>query len=235
MKRVLISFLAVALRLCGQNLVVDKNLLTRDIQFESVTMQATDCDVVEFGISPGTHPVMRFSVGTPNIGDADLVIGNPANHVADGLFYWSECHGHYHFRRYARYELISKTSKTVWKAAKIGFCMLDSTNYWSFQKIARLGVDMQHLYYDCNTNQGIHRGFEDIYYWNLPGQYFVLDGGDGQPVIPPGTYILRITVNPPFPPAFGEPCPYSDTAGQCRMLPESDYADNVAQVSITIH
>ena len=62
------------------------------------------------------------------------------------------------------------------------------------------------LVYDCNRppdaidampavseltaipgNQGISVGWADTYVWQLGGQYFVLDGGDGQAPVPPGT------------------------------------------------
>ena len=46
--------------------------------------------------------------------------------------------------------------------------------------------------------------------------------------------MIRITVNPPFTPVSGEPCPALDPSGFCHTLRESDYANNVAQVSITI-
>ena len=62
----------------------------------------------------------------------------------------------------------------------------------------------------------------------------MLDGGDGQDPVPPGQYIIRITANPPFVEVPGEPCPYTDTAGLCHMLPESDYTNNDAEVMIEI-
>ena len=63
---------------------------------------------------------------------------------------------------------------------------------------------------------------------------FVLDGRDGQPVVPPGNYIIRISVNPPFVPVAGEACPNTDIQGFCHQLPESDYTNNSVSVSITI-
>jgi hypothetical protein len=62
----------------------------------------------------------------------------------------------------------------------------------------------------------------------------VLDGGDHQPVVPPGDYIIRITVNPPFVAENGEPCPNVDPFGFCHQLPESDYTNNIAEVPIYI-
>jgi hypothetical protein len=82
--------------------------------------------------------------------------------------------------------------------------------------------------------QGISRGWTDTYGTYLPGQYFVLDGGDGQPAVPAGEYLLRITANPPFKATQGEPCPYKDADHDCHMLPESNYGNNVTQLTVTL-
>src|SRR3989449_11780859 len=83
-------------------------------------------------------------------------------------------------------------------------------------------------------NQGISIGWADTYVWKLGGQYFVLDGGDGQPPVPPGRYVIRITVNPPFVAAAGEPCPHVDPDGFCHQLPESNYSNNVGEAIVDI-
>jgi len=200
-------------------------------------LPATFCSVVEGGITPGTHTLLRFTVTTPNIGDGDINVGDPNTHVAanDGLFEFAECHAHYHFRHYATYELLD-INGNIWKAAKRGFCMLDTdpNPQWLGGPVPGPGE-----YHNCGGvgipgHQGISAGWSDTYNLHLAGQYFVLDGGDNQPVVPPGEYIIRITVNPPFVAAAGEPCPYTDTAGFCHQLPESDYTNNVGQATINI-
>ena len=200
-------------------------------------LPATFCSVVEGGITPGTHTLLRFTVTTPNIGDGDINVGDPNTHVAanDGLFEFAECHAHYHFRHYATYELLD-INGNIWKAAKRGFCMLDTdpNPQWLGGPVPGPGE-----YHNCGGvgipgHQGISAGWSDTYNLHLAGQYFVLDGGDNQPVVPPGEYIIRITVNPPFVAAAGEPCPFTDTAGFCHQLPESDYTNNVGEVTINI-
>src|SRR6266568_5405064 len=47
-------------------------------------LPATFCSVEEGGVTPGTHTLVRFTVSTPNIGDADLVLGDPNAHVGAG-------------------------------------------------------------------------------------------------------------------------------------------------------
>jgi hypothetical protein len=85
-------------------------------------------------------------------------------------------------------------------------------------------------------NQGVSKGWTDIYEWKLAGQFFVLDGGDGQAVVPPGQYKIRITVNPGYVPAKGEICRHADPnrKGVCHALPESNYDNNVGEATINI-
>jgi hypothetical protein len=199
---------------------------------------AEACSVVEGGIQPGDHRVLRFTVGVANVGTADLYIGDPNAHfpggVSDGTFEYATCHRHFHFRHYVQYSLIGADGH-VWRAAKRGFCMLDTD-----PNPAWLGEPARKKLFDsCGApgvegNQGISHGWTDTYRWYLPGQFFVLDGGDGQAPIPPGTYTLRIEANPPFAAGPGEPCPYRDANNLCHTLPESNYDNNVAEVTIVI-
>jgi len=83
-------------------------------------------------------------------------------------------------------------------------------------------------------NQGISVGYADQYYKWLVGQYFVLNDPNAE-LVPPGTYTLRIWVNPPFTPkSKNDLCPVKDAAGFCHMFLESNYDNNIGQVVITI-
>jgi Lysyl oxidase len=217
------------------DLIVDQASLRQHWVVRTENLPAEFCSVQEGDITPGEHQLVRFTVATPNIGDADLVVGDPNEHVGDGLFEFATCHEHYHFRHYALYELVDPNTGTIWKAAKRGFCMIDIERFKQYSG----EVDNKRHFASCGAigipgNQGISKGWSDIYVWKLGGQYFLLDGGDGQPPVPPGHYVIRITVNPAFVAAAGEPCPHQDLQGLCHTLPESDYENNVAQVSITI-
>jgi Lysyl oxidase len=218
------------------DLIVDQASLRQHWVVRTENLPADFCSVQEGEITPGVHQLVRFTVATPNIGDADLVVGDPNAHFEanDGLFEFASCHDHFHFRHYALYELVDPSTGAVWKAAKRGFCMIDIEKYQGYEG----DIDKRH-FASCGAigipgNQGISKGWSDVYVWKLGGQYFVLDGGDGQPVVPPGAYIIRITVNPPFVAESGELCPNVDSKGFCHTLPESDYENNVSQVSITI-
>ena len=201
-------------------------------------LPSTFCSVEEGGITPGTHTLLRFTVTTPNVGTGDIFVGDPNDHIAanDGLFEFATCHNHYHFRHYALYELIDADTGQIWKAAKRGFCMLDTdpNPQWLDGLLPGKAQYRNCGAIDIPGNQGISAGWSDTYNLHLGGQYFVLDGGDGQPEVPPGDYYIRITVNPPFVPHSGEPCPFQDTLGFCHQLPESSYENNVGQTLITI-
>ena len=228
------------------DLIVDSKATQQNWVHRVEDFPANFCSVIEGDVDPGTHSVLRFTVTTPNIGDADVFIGDPRSHIdpngdndfsdSDGLFEFASCHEHFHFRHYALYELIDSNNK-VWKAAKRGFCMLDTDPFnvkngdgtWSYRNCGNL---------DFAGYQGISDGWADTYTFKLGGQYFVLDGGDGQDVVPPGVYTIRVTVNPGFAQVSGEPCPVLDTGtGLCHNFAESSYANNVglATVIITDH
>ncbi|MBI1787097.1 MAG: hypothetical protein HYR60_06020 [Acidobacteria bacterium] len=221
------------------DLIVDQAALRQNWIVRVEDFPSNFCSVQEGGITPGEHTVLRFTVATPNIGDADLSLGDPNAHVAagDGLYEFATCHQHYHFRHYALYQLIDPATGQVWRAAKRGFCMIDIEKFHDYTGDA----DNKRHFASCGAvgipgNQGISKGWSDVYVWKLGGQYFVLDGGDGQVPVPPGNYIIRITVNPGYIPGPGEPCRYADPnhPGVCHQLPESDYENNVSQISITI-
>lgn len=221
------------------DLIVDQATLRSHWVTRFESFPASFCSVVEGDVTPGDHMVLRFTVGTPNIGDADLFLGDPNQHVAanDGLYEFAICHQHYHFRHYALYQLIDPNSGFVWRAAKRGFCMIDIEKFGAYPG----PNNNPRNYANCGAvgipgNQGISKGWSDVYDWRLGGQFFVLDGGDGQPEVPPGDYILRITVNPGFVPAGGELCRNADPLhpGVCHQLPESNYENNVSEVIVTV-
>ena len=219
----------------GGDLIVRGDILSQQWVVRD-EMVGQVCSAEEGNVTPGLRRLLRFTVMTPNIGTAAIHIGDPAAHFEadDGLFELATCHGHLHFRHYALYELLGENG-SVWRAAKRGFCMLDTDpnpayfgqppRDWTYRSCGAVGVP---------GNQGISAGWADTYRFFLAGQYFVLDGGDGQPPVPAGNYRIRITVNPPFVAQDGEPCPHVDTSGFCHQLPELDYTNNVVEVPIFI-
>lgn len=222
------------------DLVVRADVLSHQWVVRDENLPASACSVIEGGVTPGLRRLLRFTVMTPNIGDGDINLGDPNTHVNDGLYEFASCHRHYHFRHYALYELIDPDTGIVWRAAKRGFCMLDTDP----NPVALYGQPPRSPQFrSCGAvgipgNQGISAGWADTYRFFLAGQYFVLDGGDGQAPVPPGEYVIRITVNPGFVPEPGEPIgiakPDPNHPGVYHQLEESNYENNVAQVSVTI-
>ena len=222
------------------DLIVDENSASQQWVVRDENLPATYCSVIEGGVTPGLRRLVRFTVMTPNVGDADLYVGSPLDHynAGDGLFYPSTCagHNHFHFNNYASYKLIEPATGKVWRAAKRGFCMLDTdpAPAWygepprdkNFLNCGSLTAD---------GFQGISHGWVDTYRFFLGGQYFVLDGGDGQDPVPPGNYIIEVEVNPGYKGKGGK-CQFALDAntGLCHNFAESDYSNNVTQFAITI-
>jgi hypothetical protein len=221
------------------DLIVDLADLRQNWVVRVENLPATFCSVIEGGVTPGERHLLRFTVSTANIGDADLVIGDPNVHFEanDGLFEFATCHNHFHFRNYTLYQLIDPVTGQTWHSAKTGFCMEDTKKFQDYTGEA----DNKPKFRNCGEigipgNQGISKGWKDTYLWTFGGQYFVLDGGDGQPPVPPGQYIIRITVNPAYTPGPDNPCRFPDPLrpGLCHSLPESDFENNIGQVTITV-
>ena len=225
------------------DLVVDAKATQNNWLVRVEDLPANFCSVIEGGVTPGTRTLVRFSVTTPNIGDADVFIGSPLDHADpnrdgdfsdnDGLFEFASCHAHFHFDHYATYRLLDGSGRE-WKSAKRGFCMLDTDPYnvgtgdgtWNYRSCGTLTRD---------GFQGISDGWADTYVWKLAGQYFVLDGGDGQPIVPPGDYIIEVVVNPPYAPGKkGCPRVTNPATGMCHQFAESNYANNTGRAYITI-
>ena len=225
------------------DLIVDTKATQNNWLVRVEDLPSNFCSVQEGGVAPGTRTLLRFTVTTPNVGDADVFVGSPLKHMdpngdgsfadQDGMFEFASCHAHFHFQNYATYRLLDASGRE-WKAAKRGFCMLDTDPYnvgtgdgtWNYRSCGSLVHD---------GFQGITDGWADTYVWKLGGQYFVLDGGDGQPVVPPGNYTIEVEVNPAYS-AGKRGCPLvTDPAtGLCHQFAESNYANNVGRVSITI-
>ena len=199
---------------------------------------ANFCSVIEGNVEPGLRRLVRFTVTVNNIGDADVFIGDPNDPKLTPLFEFASCHHHYHFKNYAKYELVDPRTGFTWRAAKVGFCMLDtdpvpaadgteSPRAKQFNSCGAIGIP---------GYQGISHGWADTYRFFLGGQYFVLDGGDGQAPVPPGEYMIRITANPAYARDKRGNCPLAKdpATGLCHNFAESNYTNNVGTALINI-
>src|SRR5439155_2897475 len=162
------------------------------------TFAASSCAVVEGLMSSGTRRIIRFDTQTANQGTADCFFGNPVNNP---LFEWAPCHAHYHFKNYIKYVLRDAGGQIVVTGLKIGSCMLDS-----FRWDPNSGTTPK---YTC-SNQGIQRGWGDLYSSSLDGQWIDITG------VPDGSYTLDMQANP------------------MGVIQEASYANNTTSIPISI-
>ena len=193
---------------CGQacpDLTIDPTYTMSGLRMETATFGPDDCNVAEGTVQSGTRRLLRFSLTTPNIGPADLHLGDPASH--QDLFTWGDCHGHWHLFGYADYRLWTREAYRAWERArdqhphwsshevlaaepglhdgmvgghKQGFCLMDVRRYDPT-------AAMRHPY--C-SDQGISSGWADEYNFLLDGQWIDVTG------VPDGHYVLELEVNP---------------------------------------
>ncbi|PRQ06729.1 lysyl oxidase family protein [Enhygromyxa salina] len=184
------------------DLIVDPTFI--EPLFTDIFITDATCELLEGCVgSTGWRTVMLFTLATPNIGSTDMALGVPAN--LPDLFHYSACHDHYHFDEFARYELLDGDT-VVATGHKQAFCLLDQNSWaWPFELPK----------FDC-ANQGVSRGFTDVYEAGLPCQW--VDVTD----TPPGNYMLRATLNQPRP-AHAQP-----------TLNERDYTNNTLEFPVVI-
>jgi hypothetical protein len=231
------------------DLIVEEAATAQHWVVRDENLPAEFCSVQEGGVTPGMRRLLRFTVTTPNIGDADVFVGSPLAHADpngdgvftdnDGMFEFASCHAHFHFTNYAIYRLISAETGEVWRSAKKGFCMLDTDPNSASQYTGESPAGDRN-FYSCGTLtrdgfQGVSHGWADTYIWFLAGQYFVLDGGDGQRAVPPGKYWIEVTVNPGIAPVGRKSCAFAtDSKGLCHNFEESNYENNTMRTLVTI-
>ena len=167
---------------------------------------------------PGLRKLLRFSVLVLNRGDADLFLGTPT--AGDPRFVFSQCHNHFHFETFARYELRQRGGTMPIKLGqKRSFCIEDlrTDPEAPFARACTGDADCEGhgqcangvCQYNC-TYQGIQPGRGDIYESNLDCQW--IDTTD----VAPGEYDLWVFVN---------------TAG---LLPDSDPTNDMTMIPVTI-
>jgi len=199
----MVVFVASAASAALPDLIINRSRLATGIEITEREFAASDCAVIEGCIrGSGTRKLLLFEVAFVNVGQGDLVIGNPNDHPA--LFEFSPCHGHHHLSSAASYGLFTSDGRSVNVARKQAFCLRDNSPYSSSSGPSNG--------YDCD-NQGITAGWEDIYPKNLDCQWLDITG------LPAGAYTLRVTVNPSR--VFAESNYGNNTASVTVQIPRS--------------
>ncbi len=164
---------------CGlPDLTVNLQLLQNSTMFELLNLGMYNCGVQEHCVdAPGNRFLLRFTVQTPNIGDGDFYLGDPA---LNPRTVWSPCHMHYHYEDFAEYRLLTPDGGLVLAGHKQAFCAFDDDQMWP---------DAGPGKYTC-MNQGISVGWADTYDRSLECQWIDVT------TIPGGDYVLEVAVNP---------------------------------------
>jgi hypothetical protein len=180
----------------GPDLVILGDMIAPEL--DTITVDAESCEVDEMCVTGlGQRTILRFDTWSYNQGNEDLVVGTPD--PASPVWQYSACHDHFHYLGFAVYELLNGEG-VVASGHKQAFCLLDLTDPPPDSGPGR---------FDCGY-QGISAGWADVYSRDLPCQW--IDVTD----IPPGTYTLRIALNPE------------------RNLFERDYGNNLFETPVTI-
>ncbi|XP_013862878.1 lysyl oxidase-like 5b [Austrofundulus limnaeus] len=140
--------------------------------------------------------LLRFPQKVKNQGTADFLPVKPRYQ-----WDWHSCHQHYHsMDAFSNYDLLDMvTGLKVAEGHKASFCLEDTGCDHGFRRR-----------YACTSHtQGLSPGCHDTYAANIDCQW--VDITD----VPPGNYILQVTVNPNF------------------LVLESDFTNNIAQCEIT--
>ena len=199
----------------------DLSVKISDRRFTTETFTAENCAVHEGVITAGTHDLMRFTTTTPNTGDTDLFIGNPAN--CGSLYEYDECHGHYHLRDYADYRLWTDAGWAKWvRVRNLSVPIAGTPNQAYLNQAEAAGevrtgrkqafciLDLECmsncLYHPEGTpgwykestqqfpdcgNQGLTVGWQDEYFYLLDGQWIAMDG-----LTRGSKYVLEVHINP---------------------------------------
>jgi Lysyl oxidase len=124
-------------------------------------------------IDKGSHRVLRFNLHCLNVGDEDLVIGNPKERP--DIFEHSDVFDTgFQFReKFFVYALKNDDSGVIQRGYKIPFCFDGGPKY------------------SCDYQGIAAGGNEDVYESDLPCQFVRIDD------VPDGEYILEATVNAP--------------------------------------
>src|SRR5687768_6278569 len=109
------------------DLVINKPRLAASVEVQRITFAPGECAVVEGCVPEGSRKLLKFDVGFQNIGNADLVIGDP--NARPDLFEASGCHGHFHMSGTASYELLNASGNTLVRARKQGWCFRDNVRF----------------------------------------------------------------------------------------------------------
>src|SRR2546428_700262 len=159
----------------GPDLVTEESVFKgNQVVYRYITPDS--CAIREGSVGePGWRRLLQFNVGDRNygaktleIGDIDYFIeGNGTELSRQGIYEYSICHHHYHFKHYGSFTFGDEPTNH-----KMGFC-LQSTNRLSNNEVSPL----QNRFSGCSI-QGIEVGWIDEYEIGLESQWVDVTGVD---------------------------------------------------------
>jgi len=163
---------------------IDMTAVAADIEqsafTETLNFAPDDCALAEACINgSGERRILRFDTITPNLGDADFVVGNPNDNPEN--FEFGQCHGHYHFMSFANYRLLDMEGNVAATGHKQSFALIDLMKF-----LPEAGPGKYPL---VDDTQGITVGWADVYNAGLDCQWIDITG------VAPGNYQLEIHIN----------------------------------------
>ena len=160
------------------DLTIDEEALRQSIRVDEANFSADDCAVDEGCVGDtGLRRLLRFTLSTPNVGGADLFVGDPAESEEAE---WSSCHQHFHMVEFASYRLVRQDGTVAAEGHKQAFCLMDTEPAGDWGPTAPR--------YDCGY-QGISKGWSDSYGSGLDCQWVDVTG------VPEGDYFLDVEIN----------------------------------------
>ena len=110
----------------GPDLIVLADVVSSSLYTTTMNVSQTDCYIEEGCLNGfGTRELIRFTTHIKNIGELDYYIGTTAATNQTGQFEWGECHNHWHYKGYAKYDLFTMDGALIPIGFKNGFCVLD--------------------------------------------------------------------------------------------------------------
>jgi hypothetical protein len=174
---VLLARHAPALAQGMPDLRLDTSALANGVSYDLLYFEPGACELKPADLcvgGPGARLLVRFDTFAVNDGDVDLVLGvpDPNEKLPSGepKWVWSDCHGHFHFNSFARYDLQRRGEGTpVLTGQKRSFCVEDTkpdTATTPPRYCCRPGVTCE-----LTGHQGVQPGWGDLYSSNLPCQW----------------------------------------------------------------
>ncbi len=162
----------------GPDLLVVESAIENSLQAETMMVDENNCYIVEGCLNGyGERELVRFTTHIKNIGDIDYYIGPTSESETTQQFEWGDCHNHWHYEGYAKYDLFTMDGQMLPIGFKNGFCVMDLEC-----------SDGGTAQYGCSI-MGISAHCGDIYGAGLSCQWIDVTG------IADGVYQLVVRVN----------------------------------------